>query len=187
MALRVEGFAIVSDDGMLADARGAMPPELVIKSDQDFLSDGLDRAAVIVHGRNSHENQPQSPRRKRLIATRMIESIAPAPGYPEALWWNPAGFPFEQAAEMLGAWQGTVAILGGTEIFGLFLPRYDTFYLSHAAGVRLPSGRPVFPRVPDIGPEAALASNGLTLTSRQTLDATRGVSLSTWVRNPTQG
>jgi dihydrofolate reductase len=29
-------------------------------------------------------------------------------------------------------------ILGGTEIFGLFLPRYDVFHLSRVAGLRLP-------------------------------------------------
>ena len=53
---------------------------------------------------------------------------------PQALLWNPDGLPFEGAARMLGVWRGTVAILGGTEIFGLFLPRYDIFHLSHVAG-----------------------------------------------------
>lgn len=62
---------------MLADATGAMPSTLVKEADQRFLSEGLDRAPVIVHGRNSHENQPRSPQRRRLIATRAIESIAP--------------------------------------------------------------------------------------------------------------
>ncbi len=64
---------------MLADARGAMPAALVSEADQKFLSDGLDSASVIVHGRNSHENQPQSPQRRRLIATRKIESVAMVP------------------------------------------------------------------------------------------------------------
>jgi len=41
MTLRIEGFAIISEDGMLADATGAMPPTLVIEADQRFLSDGL--------------------------------------------------------------------------------------------------------------------------------------------------
>jgi hypothetical protein len=56
MTLRIEGFAIISEDGMLADATGAMPPTLVIEADQRFLSDGLDRTSVVVRGRNSHEN-----------------------------------------------------------------------------------------------------------------------------------
>ena len=138
--MRVEGFAIISEDGMLADANGRMPSALVIEADQKHLSDGLDRVDVLVHGRNSHENQPQSPHRRRLIATRTIASIAPAPDQPKALLWNPAGLSLEKAAEMLGVRHGTIAILGGTEIFGLFLPRYDVFYLSHVAGLRLPWG-----------------------------------------------
>jgi len=55
---------------MLADATGAMPPTLVIEADQRFLSEGLDCASVLVHGRNSHENQPRSPQRRRLILLR---------------------------------------------------------------------------------------------------------------------
>ena len=63
---------------------------------------------------------------------------------------------------MLGVWSGTVAILGGNEIFGLFLPRYDVFHLSRVAGLRLPFGRAVFPKVPQRSPQAVLASSGLT-------------------------
>lgn len=61
---------------MLADATSATPSALVIEVDQRFLSDGLDRASVIVCGSNSHKNQARSPQRRRLIATRTIESIA---------------------------------------------------------------------------------------------------------------
>lgn len=182
MALYVEGFAIVSEDGMLADASGIMPSDLVIEADQQFLSDGLDRADVIVHGRNSHENQPRSGRRRRLIATRKVKSTAPAPDHPQALLWNPAGISMESAAEMLGVQHGTVAILGGTEIFGLFLSRYDVFHLSRAAGLRLPRGRPVFPQTPMLSPEAVLAANGLTNAEHQPLDMLRGITLTTWLR-----
>jgi hypothetical protein len=124
-SLRVEGFAMVSEDGMVADAGGNMPDSLVIAADHAFLSDGLDNASVVVHGRNSHENQARSLR--RLIATRKIESVDMIADQPQALLWNPDGLPFEGAVRMLGVWRGTVAILGGTEIFGLFLPRYDIF------------------------------------------------------------
>jgi hypothetical protein len=75
MVIRIEGFAIVSEEGMLADAKGAMPSELVIDADQEFLSDRLDRADLLVHGRNSHEKQPSSARRHRLIASRKIKRM----------------------------------------------------------------------------------------------------------------
>jgi dihydrofolate reductase len=161
MSFRVESFAIVSEDGMLADASGVMPSALVVEADQQFLSDSLDRVDLIVHGRNSYENQAHSPQRRRLIATRQIKTVAPAENFGHALFCNPAGLPLEKAAEMLGVRNGTVAILGGTEIYGLFLRRYDLFHLSRQSGFRLPAGRPVFPQVPKWKPEDVLASSGL--------------------------
>lgn len=40
-AARIEGFAIVSEEGIVGDANRAMPSELVIEADQNFLSDDL--------------------------------------------------------------------------------------------------------------------------------------------------
>lgn len=182
MSLRVEGFAIISEDGMIADASGIMPASLVIEADQKFLSDNLDRADVLVHGRNSNENQPRSGRRRRLIATRKVATIEPAIDQPHALLWNPASISLEAAAKELGVQHGTVAILGGTEIFGLFLPRYGVFHLSVISGLRLPHGQPIFPQVPQRSPEMLLAEAGLTQAKRVPLDVTRGVTISTWLR-----
>ena len=48
----------------------------------------------------------------------------------------------------IGAPEASVgAQVGGTEVFAMFLDLYDVFFLSRAAGVRLPGGRPVFPDV----------------------------------------
>jgi hypothetical protein len=162
-----------------------MPPSLVIEGDQKFLSSGLDRADIIVHGRHSHEKQPQSPTRRRLIATRMVETLGPSPDFPNAVLWNPAGLPLDQAMEALDVEGGLVAILGATELFGLFLPRYDAFYLSRAKGVKLPGGRPVFPQVPDRTPEDILAANGLVAGPQQTLDPLREATLVAWERGKT--
>ena len=180
MSIRVEGFAIVSEDGMLADASGVMPSALVVEADQHFLSYSLDRVDLIVHGRNSHENQAHSPQRRRLIATRRLKTVAPAENFSHALFWNPAGLPLEKAAEMLGVRNGTVAILGGTEIYGLFLRRYDLFHLSRQSGFRLPAGRPVFPQVPKWNPEDVLASSGLIPGPQRLLDVARGVTMTSW-------
>jgi dihydrofolate reductase len=180
MPISVEGFAIVSEDGMLADASGAMPSALVVEADQKFLSDSLDRVDLIVHARNSYENQAKSQQRRRLIATHGIETIAPAESCTHALFWNPAGLPLEKAAEMLGVRNGTVAILGGTEIYGLFLCRYDLFHLSRLAGLRLPGGRPVFPQVPKWKPEDVLASTGLIPGPQLLLDLARGATVTSW-------
>ena len=63
--LRIEGYVIVSADGMLADASHVMPEALKFRGDLDFFTAGLDHADVVVHGRNSFEDQPNSPLRKR--------------------------------------------------------------------------------------------------------------------------
>ena len=180
--LTIAGLAIVSDDGMLADSSGVMPPALLVDADQAFLSDSLDRAAILVHGRNSHEGQPSSPQRRRLITTRGVVTTAPIPGDPNALLWNPAGISLERAAAQIGVHSGTAAILGGTEVYGLFLPRYDIFHLSRRPGLRLPGGRAVFPGVPERTPEDILSAHGLVPGPRRMLDDATGASVTEWRR-----
>ena len=58
---RIEGYAIVSEDGMLATAARIMPASLKFEADQRFFERGLDGVDVVVHGRHSHEQQPRSP------------------------------------------------------------------------------------------------------------------------------
>ncbi len=179
---RIEGYAIVSQDGMLANAAGIMPDALKFEADQRFFERGLDRVEVVVHGRHSHERQPRSHLRLRLIVTRQIAALAPDPSNDKARFWNPAGASFEQALADLGAPDARVGVIGATEVFGLFLDRYDVFYLSHAPGVRLPGGRPVFPGVPTRTPEDVLASHGLARLGRHALDRTKGLTIDIWRR-----
>lgn len=180
---RVEGYAIVSADGMIADATGKMPDTLRNPADQRFLQTELDRAAVVVHGRHSHEGGPRSGRRKRLIVTRGIAALGRDPSNPNALLWNPNGATFEQALEALGVGDGAVAILGGTDVFGLFLSIYDAFHLTHAENARVPGGRPVFPEVgPNSSAEEVLARHGLKAGPRRDIDKDAGITLVTWQR-----
>ena len=51
-ALRIEGYVIVSADGMLANASKVMPDELKFEGDKRFFAAGLDRAELIAHGRH---------------------------------------------------------------------------------------------------------------------------------------
>jgi len=142
--LRIEGYVIVSADGMLANARNVMPDELRFEGDKAFFTQALDRADLIVHGRNSYEDQPNSPRRKRLILTGKVAATAPDPSNPNATLWNPAGASFEAACAEAGVAAGKVAVIGGPTVFGMFMDRYDVFWLSLAPRVRLPDGEPCF-------------------------------------------
>ncbi len=180
---RIEGYAIVSADGMIADRNGAMPDSIRNEADQRFLQTELDRAAVILHGRHSHEGGPRAAGRKRIVVTRQIASVGPDPSHPNAVLWNPAGATIETAIAMLGAGEGTIAIIGGTEIFGLFLPLYDAFHLTRAAHAAIPGGLPLFPEVgAHAAPGDVLARHGLRAGPQRELDAAAGITLATWVR-----
>ena len=55
------------------------------------------------------------------------------------------GGSFQEAWQKLGIDEGTLAVVGGTDVLALFLAiGYDTFYLSRASGISVPLGRPVF-------------------------------------------
>jgi hypothetical protein len=180
--LRIEGYVIVSADGMLANADRIMPMELKFEGDAKFFTAALDRADLIVHGQHSCEDQANSPRRKRLVLTRTIDALAPDPANPQALLWNPAGATFEAACDLVGVRAGTVAIIGGPQVFGMFMDRYDTFWLSQAPHLRIPNGEPCFPGVPQHSPQAILAARGLRAGDAQILDPAHDVSVTPWRR-----
>jgi dihydrofolate reductase len=180
---RIEGYVIVSADGMIADGKAEMPPSIRNDADQRFFQDALDHAAVVVHGRHSHEGGPRAARRRRLILTRRVAALAPDSAHPNAWLWNPVGANLDAALDRLGIGDGTIAVIGGTEAFSLFLPLYDAFHLSQAANAKIPGGLPVFSEVgPNATPEDVLARHGLKPGPRRDLDRAAGVSVVTWER-----
>jgi hypothetical protein len=179
-ALRIEGYVIVSADGMLANADHIMPDALKFEGDQSFFNAALDEADLIVHGRNSFEDQPNSPRRRRIILTGAIAALAPDPENPRAILWNPAGASFEQACDAAVIRSGIAAIIGGPSVFAMFFGRYDTFWLSQAPFVHVPGGLPVFPGVPQHPPEEVLRMSGLAAREKRVLDADQQVTVTAW-------
>jgi dihydrofolate reductase len=181
VAGRIEGYAIISEDGMLANSARIMPASLKFEADQRFFEHGLDGVDVVVHGRHSQEQQPRSRMRHRLMLTRSIAAIARHPSNERALLWNPAGASFEAALSALGTPDASAGVIGGAEVFALFLDRYDEFYLSRAPNVRLPGGRPVFPEVPMRTPEQVLTACGLYPAEPEILDP-KGLTMVRWRR-----
>lgn len=180
---RIVGLAIVSEDGMIADRTGIQPDILKPEADQVFFHSTLDEADALVHGRNSGEGGSRAPERRRIVLTRQVADVAPIPGNSLAVHWNPQGALLDDAWKALGLSGGTLAVIGGTEPFGLFLRRgYDVFHLTRLAGVRLPSGRPVFPGVPAHSPDTMLSRYGLRPGPARVLDTAGLLTLTTWHR-----
>ncbi len=181
---RIEGYAIVSADGMIADSNGHMPDILKNEADHRFFESGLNRVDVVVHGRNSHECQSNSPHRRRVVATRKIAAIKPDPDDPKSVLWNPAGASFREACAALGLSNGAAAILGGPEIYSLFLEiGYDEFHLTINGQVRLPGGLPLFAQG-RLGqsPADVLAQFGLAPEAKWTMDEANSVVMVNWRR-----
>jgi len=130
---------------MIADATGYMPNSLKFEADRRFFLESLDRVQVVCHGRLSHEGDPDSRNRRRLILTRRIHGLAPVPDNPNTWLWNPAGATLDEACAATGCGDGALAIAGGTDVYSMFLTiGYDVFYLARAEQVRLPGGMPIF-------------------------------------------
>lgn len=178
---RIEGFAIVSREGMIAGSDASFPEALKIPADQEFYQASLDRAAAVANGRHSAEGGPKEAARRRIVLTRRVERVVADPANPNAVLWNPAPAPFEEAWLKLGAPDGTLAVVGGTDVFGLFLNiGYDAFFLTRAQA-SVPRGRPVFPGVGrQATPEQVMERHGLMLRGTRMLDEATGTRLEEW-------
>jgi len=169
---RIEGYAVISREGMIAEADGSFPDAIKVEADQIFYHAALARAAAIANGRHSAEILSHSAKRPRLVLTRRIPALQADPKNPHAMHWNPAGATFAEAWAQLGVEDGTLAVVGGTDVFGLFLDiGYDSFFLSCTPGT-VPNGRPVFPGVgPGFSAQECLKRKGYALSASRVLDA----------------
>ena len=177
-AIRFEGHAIVSADGMMSDRAGEMPPWMRNDADGRHFQAALGASALVVLGRLAHRRHPNTGRH-RLVFTSAVADLAADPNDPEALLFNPAGASLAEVLRRFGLQQGIVAVTGGTRVFDAFLPLYDAFDLAEVHGKVLPHGRPCF----SAGhPRSVLAAAGLSPTSFQLIDPDAGVSLTRWSR-----
>jgi len=181
---RLEGHAIVSDDDRIAGPDGETPAELSNEADWLRFQAALDEAAVVVLGRLSHEVNPNTGRRNRLVVSSSAKGVERRS---DAWWWNPADTPLAVVLKSAAPAGGIVAVPGGRLIFDMFLKvGFDAFYLARAGGVRIPGGIPLFSAI-DTGRTAGdvLAGAGLAPGSAEILDEPAGVTLVAWRRRAT--
>ena len=173
--LVLEGHAIVSADGMIADAAGEYPPGLRNAADWQRYQAALDRAAVVITGRRGHDRFP-NPGRRRLVVTRAVAMLAPDPRDPLAVFWNPAGLAIGAALAELGIDRGIVAVTG---LFDLFLDALSAFALSEQHRLLIRGGTPCFAGG---HPRSVLAAAGLSPAQVELIDAAAMVTSTVWRR-----
>ena len=146
---RIEGYAIVSREGMIAKSDGSFPEELKIPADQQFYQESLERASAVANGRHSAEAS------------------------------------FDEAWHRLGIEDGILAVVGGTNVFALFLSiGYDAFFLSRTL-TSIPRGRPVFPGVGNgVAVEEPFKQHGLVLRDTRMLDPASETVVQEWRPKP---
>ena len=180
---RIEGYAVISKEGMIATSDGHFPEGIKIPADHEFYQSSVDRASAVINGRHSAEGGPKERERRRIILTRRVDILSSDPRNPNAILWNPATAPFDEAWARLGINGGVAAVVGGTDTFGLFLTiGYDAFYLTKTEA-SVPRGRPVFPGVgTTTTAEEVMGKHGLALKGTRVLDASMNCRVEEWVK-----
>jgi hypothetical protein len=177
----IHGYAIVSDDDRIADAAGEVPPALRNEKDWAQYQAALARSDLVVFARKSHENEPDTHGRTRMVMSRQSRGLEQRDG---AWWWNPAEVAWTDALARVLPEGGEVAAPGGQGVFDLFLGiGYDEFHLARARGVKLPGGRKVFSECAEgVSAETVLARHGLRHVETLPLDPAKGVEMNIWKR-----
>jgi hypothetical protein len=178
--IEIHGYAIVSDDDMIADARGEVPLALRNEKDWEQYQAAQARSDLVVFARVSHQNEPNTRGDPRMIVSRDARGLERrADGW----WWNPAEIAWPHVVAEVLPHGGEVAAPGGQGVFDLFLPLYDVFHLARARGVLLPGGRKVFSECEGgVSAEAVLERHGLRFAERFDLDRANGVDMNVWRR-----
>ena len=178
---RLIGHAIVSADDRIADATGRLPEALHNEADWALFQAALDRAALTLIGRASHEATPNSKGRRRLIVSgqaRALEQKA------DGWWLNPAELPLERALATVLPDGGEIAVVGGQAVFDLVgAAGFNVFHLSRSHRVHLPGGRGLFAACERGVPAAAiLSAGGLVEGDAEAIDPGADVTLTVWRR-----
>jgi dihydrofolate reductase len=172
----VVGHAIVTADGMIADAQGLMPPPLRNEADWALFQAALDRASIVVVGSLGHRRHP-NPGRRRLVFTSAVETFEADPADPLTTLFNPATVAIATVLDAIDLPGGAIAVTGGRRVFDHFLALYDSFMLAEVGGSVLPGGVPCF----STGhPRTVLAAAGLLPGDRAAIDPANGVDLTRW-------
>ena len=178
----LHGYAIVSGDGMIADASNTMPAELKNERDWAYFQTELNLCQLVLVGRRSHEAAPSTGKRRRVVMSRSASSLE---FRNNVWWWNPQALTLSDALLHLLPEGGRVAVPGGQAVFDLLaqLKAFHTFHLSCVVGLKLPGGHPAFSaQTTGASLASILLAQGLKPHQTQVIDPSPLVTLQLWQR-----
>jgi dihydrofolate reductase len=162
----IEGHAIISQNGMIADANGEMPKFLQQEADWARFQAALDKADISVLGRKGHERHPNFKNRNRLVLTTADKSLV---NEQNVTYWNEKITNFKVIVENLNLNNRIIAVTGGMSVFDVFLEiGYSRFILSIVEGKIIENGVPCFSKG---HPFEVLSQQGFYIKERQIIDA----------------
>ena len=179
---RLHGYAIVSRNDCIANSEGIIPEDLLNDADWAYFQAELDKAALSVLGRRSHDAAPNRRNRRRLVMSRRGAGLER--NGEGAWWWNPAGLRLDEALSLAAPEGGMVAVPGGQDVFDRIGPSgFDQFHLARAHRCVLDNGRGLFAACErGESAESLLAGGGLLPGPLRWLDEPAAVSLTVWTR-----
>ncbi len=177
----IHGFAIVSTDDRIADKSGLLPERLNNEADWAYFQSELDKAALCVLGRRSHEAAGNARRRRRVVASSQVHGLEERL---DAWWWNPGDLSIGEMLGELADAGDRIAVPGGRKIFDLFRAYgFDCFHLTRNDAVRLPGGVPLFSDVLiGLSAELCLEAGGLSPGPTEVMNSDGKVTLTVWRR-----
>jgi len=172
----IHGYAVISDDGMIADERGRFPDNLKHGADWERFQSELDRCVATVLGRVTHESAPNVRNRLRVVVTGSSPGLTRDAS---AWWWNPAKVAVSDMLVRVAPGGGRIGVPGGRTVFDLFLDHgFDEFHLTRVRGVDLPGGVRVFSAARgNISPEVVLSEK---LAPGPAINLDKGIELTIW-------
>jgi hypothetical protein len=178
---RLIGHAIVSADDRIADSGGRHPEALHNDADWALFQAALDRAALTLIGRASHEATTNRKKRRRLIVSGAASGLEQRV---DGFWLNPAELTLGEALQRVLPEGGEVAVVGGQGVFDLAgATGFTAFHLARALRVRLPGGRGLFEACERGVPAAAvLTAYGLVADDDVLIDPEAEVTRTIWRR-----
>lgn len=175
------GYAIVSADDKIADAKGHFPDALRNEVDWAYFQSELDKAYLVVLGRLSHEAAMNVRGRRRLVISSEAHGLQ---ARNDGWWLNPADMPLGRALDAIVPANAIVAVPGGQSVFDLVGPEgFSAFHLTRATKVQLRQGRGLFSACDrGVPADAVLAKGGLVARETELLDPATNVTLTVWER-----